>query len=147
MRCWGDNYFNVIARDHAKLGASAIRHPRPIAELPPAAELVLGESHACARLVDGTVRCWGTDDGDLGLGTPLPPGPPGVTDGPMPVLGLGGVTALSGYGHLCAITGGSVSCWADYDRGNGDPRDAGSRAPVAVPGWAGALQLADGGNL
>ncbi len=148
VRCWGNNYFNVISNQHAALGRSAILKPHPIAELPPAAELVLGEAWGCARLRDGTVRCWGTDDGDLGLGTPLPPGPPPHTERPMPVVGLAGVTALSGHGHLCArVTDGTVSCWADYDRGNGDPRDAGSRAPVVVPGFAGALELADGGNL
>ena len=66
----------------------------------------------------------------------------------MPVLGLRGVVSLTGYGHLCALLADkTVPCWADYDSGNGDPRDAGSRAPVVVPGFASAVQLADGGNL
>lgn len=148
MRCWGDNRFNVISNQHSDLGHSSIRRPQVIPNLPPVAEVGVGESYACARLEDGTVRCWGTDDGDLGLGTPLPPGPPPRTDKPMPVLSLAGVASLSVNGHVCALLGDkSVSCWADYDSGNGDPRDAGSRAPVVVPGFAGALQIADGGNL
>ena len=148
VRCWGDNQFNVIAKDFAPLGQSAIRRPRIVIDLPPVAEVVVGPAHACARLDDGTVRCWGTDDGTLGLGTPLPPGPPPGTERPMPVLGLRGVVSLSSYSHLCALLSDkSVTCWADYDRGNGDPRDAGSRAPVVVPGFANAVQIADGGNL
>lgn len=148
VRCWGSNSFNVISNDFAPLGASAVRRPKIILNLPPVAEVVLGPAHACARLDDGTVRCWGTDDGDLGLGTPLPAGPPPRTDKPMPVLGLSGVTSLTSYRHLCALRDDkSVPCWADYDRGFGDPRDAGSRAPVVVPGFAGAVQVSDGGNL
>lgn len=148
VRCWGDNRFNVISNQHSDLGHSDIRRPQVIPNLPPVAEVGVGEAYACARLEDGTVRCWGTDDGDLGLGTPLPPGPPPRTEKPMPVLGLSGVASLSVNGHVCALLGDkSVTCWADYDRGNGDPRDAGSRAPVVVPGFAGALQIADGGNL
>lgn len=66
----------------------------------------------------------------------------------MPVLGLRGVVSLSSYQHLCALLADkTVACWADYDRGIGDPRDAGSRAPVVVPGFTGAVQIADGGNL
>lgn len=148
VRCWGNNAFNVISNQHSELGRSAIRRPQVIPNLPPVAEVGLGDSYACARLDDGTVRCWGTDDGDLGLGTPLPPGPPPHTEKPMPVLGLSGVASLSVHGHVCALLGDkSVTCWADYDRGFGDPRDAGSRAPVVVPGFAGALQISDGGNL
>ena len=148
VRCWGDNRFNVISNDFAPLGATAVRRPKVIANLPPAAEVVVGPAHGCARLDDGTVRCWGTDDGTLGLGSPLPPGPPPGTDKPMPVLGLTGVVSLTSYRHICALLADkSVPCWADYDRGSGDPRDAGSRAPVVVPGFANAVQIADGGNL
>lgn len=147
VRCWGDNYFNVISPQFAPLGETAMARPTPVSNLPPAAQIVLGDSYGCARLGDGSVRCWGTDAGDLGLGTPVPPGPPPHTEAPMPVLGLGGVQSLSGFGHLCAsLADRSVRCWADYDGGNGDPRDSGSRVPVVVPEFAGALQLADGGD-
>ncbi|CAN5228205.1 hypothetical protein BH09MYX1_BH09MYX1_49810 [soil metagenome] len=148
VRCWGDNQYNVISNEDSSLARPSFRRPQMIANLPPAAEVALGPSYACARLVDGTVRCWGTDDGDLGLGTPLPAGPPPHTETPMPVLGLTGVTALSIFDHVCALLDSkAVTCFGDYDRGVGDPRDAGSRVPVVVPGFAGALQIADGGTL
>ncbi len=149
VRCWGENEFNVVSpvrvgmmEDHVFSG------PVAIVDLPRAAQVVVGEAHACARLEDGTVSCWGTDDGTLGLGSALPPGPPPSTDKPMPVLKLHGVTDLSSNGHLCALlSDASVTCWHDYDSGTGDPRDKGSRAPVVVPGFADAVQIADGGNI
>lgn len=148
MRCWGDNQFNVITPDFAPLGETGIPKPKVVANLPPVAEIALAGSYACARVTDGTVRCWGTDDGELGLGTPLSPGPPSRTPKPMVVLGLSEVVSLSAHNHVCALARDrSVRCWADYDRGNGDPRDAGSRSPVVVAGFAGALELSDGGNL
>ncbi|MEO9231891.1 MAG: hypothetical protein ABI421_01045 [Polyangiaceae bacterium] len=149
VRCWGDNSFNVIS---PILSGALENHlfpsPVAIADLPRVAQVVVVEASACARLEDGTVRCWGTDDGTLGLGSPLPPGPPPSTDKPMPVLKLQGVEDLSGHSHLCALfADASVSCWHDYDSGNGDPRDKGSRAPVVVPGFANAVQIADGGSI
>ncbi len=148
VRCWGNNQFNVISNEFARLGETGVPKPRVVRDLPPAVEIALGSAYACARLADGTLRCWGMDDGDLGLGTPLPPGPPPHTERPMPVLGLSDVVSLSARNHVCAVSSDrSVRCWADYDRGNGDPRDAGSRSPVVVSGFAGALQISDGGNL
>jgi hypothetical protein len=149
VRCWGDNGFNVVSP--VEVGAmenQAFPRPVAIADLPRTAQVVLVEASACARLEDGTVRCWGTDDGTLGLGSPLPPGPPPVAPRPMPVLGLKNVVDLAGRRHLCALLAdASVTCWHDYDSGSGDPRDAGSRAPVVVPGFANAAQIADGGTL
>ena len=149
IRCWGDNGFNQI--DFEPSGAMedhAVRRPKTITGLPRAAKVVVGPAHACALLEDATVRCWGSDDGALGLGTPDPPGPPPITPQPMLVLGLKGVVDLVGKNHLCAILGdASVSCWHDYDSGAGDPRDAGSRSPVKVPLFAHAVQLGDGRNV
>jgi alpha-tubulin suppressor-like RCC1 family protein len=149
VRCWGDNSFNVISpTDSAPMENHLFPSPVAIADLPRVAQIVIVEASACVRLEDGTVRCWGTDDGTLGLGSALPPGPPPSTEKPMPVLKLQGVAVLSGHSHLCALlSDASVTCWHDYDSGNGDPRDKGSRAPVVVPGFANAAQIADGGNI
>ena len=149
VRCWGDNSFNVISpNDSAPLENHFFPSPVAIADLSRVVQVVVVEASACARLEDGTVKCWGTDDGTLGLGSPLPPGPPPSTEKPMPVLKLQGVADLSGRSHLCALlTDASVTCWHDYDSGSGDPRDKGSRAPVVVPGFANAAQIADGGNI
>lgn len=79
-----------------------------------ATQLVAGGDHFCARMNDGTVRCWGGDSfGALGgsMATEMPDG--GVAVGV--VQGLGGVTQLSaGGGTTCARTeDGGVHCWGD----------------------------------
>jgi hypothetical protein len=65
-------------------------------------------SHACARLGDGTVRCWGGNAmGQIGDGTTM--------DRPTPTLvsGLGGVAEIVvGRAHTCSrLNDGGVRCW------------------------------------
>ena len=96
---------------------------------------------ACASLVSGGVKCWGSNtDGQLGNGTS---GPGQFSAVPVDVLDLGsGVSALSlggengqGRGHTCALmNAGSVNCWGDnFQRqlGNGT-WNGGSDTPVPV---------------
>ena len=76
------------------------------------ASSVAGQS-SCARLVDGTVRCWGRDDTyELGSGVPLQ----GV---PLEVVGATDATSVAtGASHACAIVdGGSIVCWGAASSG------------------------------
>src|SRR5262245_11841162 len=70
--------------------------------------IATGVSHTCARLADGTVRCWGFNAvGQLGDGT--------TTDRqtPVAVTGLTAVAELAaGSSHTCARrTDGTAVCW------------------------------------
>lgn len=121
VRCWG-------AAGAGRLGLPGVTTPigddEPAAAAPtvdvggPVAALTTGAEHTCARLLDGSVRCWGSNaSGQLGLGQPGTVGddetPASV--GPVPV---GGVTQslVAGWFHTCALLdGGSVRCWG---RGN-----------------------------
>jgi alpha-tubulin suppressor-like RCC1 family protein len=101
---------------------------------PCATQIVAGGAHFCARMNDGTVRCWGDDafgvlgkmpDPDLGGGDPTGPsdGKPGNDDAGGGDAGstvhlipdLGGVTQLSAAGAtVCArLKDGGVKCWGD----------------------------------
>ncbi|MBX3220022.1 MAG: hypothetical protein KF795_05840 [Labilithrix sp.] len=89
---------------------------------PCATELVAGGDHFCARMSDGTVRCWGDDTfGALGAGEPGDPDDPGDSKGAdggttaRVVADLGGVTQLSAAGGTtCArVDDGGVRCWGD----------------------------------
>ncbi len=99
-----------------------------------AVQLVAGENHFCARMSDGTARCWG-DNAKGSLGTSdagtAPDGAwigdAGADGGTVPgtgfvvstVVGLEGATQLSAGGTTtCAlVTDGGVSCWGGNDRG------------------------------
>ena len=77
---------------------------------PCAVELVAGESHFCARMNDGRVRCWGDDYwGQLGRAAA-----PGRDAGALPpVVGLSNAVQLSaGARSTCALLAdGAVQCW------------------------------------
>ncbi len=114
--------------------------------------LVAGAAHACARLTDGGLRCWGRGtDGQLGVGTTMSAALP-LT----PTLGNGAAARLAaGAAHTCAVDDnvGGVWCWGRGAEGQlgvgpvgvGQPvTDADTRAPLAVPGLANARALATG---
>lgn len=82
--------------------------------------LTAGDSHVCALMNDavdqGSVWCWGRNDGDAKTVGPL-----GVTEGviwgsaiPLKVLGVTGAISLdAGDDHNCVVMNGgnTVSCW------------------------------------
>lgn len=100
--------------------------------------------HVCARLVDGSVWCWGTNesgevgDGSLEATRPLPSRVPGVT----------AAYVAAAWSRSCAIDpDGRVWCWgANSGRCIADDARAVVRAPEAVPfpGRVTALTLGPG---
>jgi alpha-tubulin suppressor-like RCC1 family protein len=91
--------------------------PRPESALPLVTQVDVSESISCARLSNGTARCWGfEEDGSLGNG------PAGSVQGhPVTVLStsgsgpLTGVTQVAvGFRNACAVlTSRQVRCWGD----------------------------------
>ncbi|UQA62196.1 RCC1 domain-containing protein [Polyangium aurulentum] len=99
------------------------------------AQFALGGAHSCARLEDGTARCFGAegrlgDDGVLVHVTAL----------------LGAHDVALGEAHSCALGGGGVvACWGANTFGQlGDGGTESRSAPTAVPGLAGATRIAAG---
>lgn len=128
--CWGSNVFGESAQP---AGVREVLVPTRVAGLGPAVEVDTGQNHACARLQDGTVWCWG------GAG-PLGDGAYTQRHAPVQVSGLAGATALAvGQNHNCArVAGGAVQCWGSTG-GRG-----GGRVATAVPGLAGVTDLRAG---
>jgi len=134
------------------------------AGVPQGIQLAAGANHTCARLDDGSVKCWGANDfGQLGLGdTQRRGGGPGEMGTNLPAVDLGpGRTAFqlaSGSNHTCArLDNGAVRCWGlniagqlglgdSLSRGDG-PGEMGTNLPVVDlgPGRT-AIDLA-AGNL
>ncbi|MCZ4618445.1 RCC1 domain-containing protein, partial [Rhodococcus qingshengii] len=105
-----------------------------------ATALSAGDSHSCAMVVGGTVKCWGSNWwGQLGDGTTR-------TDRltPVDVVGVPGATAVSaGWVHSCAVVaGGTVKCWGtNWDGALGDGTTTNRLTPVDVVGVSGATAL------
>jgi alpha-tubulin suppressor-like RCC1 family protein len=82
---------------------------------PCATQLAAGESHFCALLSDGTVRCWGDNfRGALGMGSSTPRYQP-----PVAVVGITDATQISAaLTTTCVRTaGGGVKCWGQNAQG------------------------------
>ena len=95
-------------------GTRASATPVDVHELPRVAEIALGGSRSCARLLDGTVRCWGERRAGFRSNTivsdSVPVDVPDVHDA---------VGIAVGPSLACArVRNGSVRCWGDVgDRG------------------------------
>ena len=78
---------------------------RDVPGLTDAAEIAAGYRHTCARLVNGTVRCWGEDRfGEVG-NSPTPREVPGVTNV---------VEITEGVKHTCGrLRDGTIRCWGE----------------------------------
>ena len=124
VKCWGDNGLGVLGiGDTFDRG----RIPGQMGDALPAVALgtgrtavglAVGESHACALLDDGHVKCWGYNGlGELGVGDTTNRGADNAAMGdalPAVALGTGRtVVAVTSAGrHTCALLDdAAIKCW------------------------------------
>ncbi|CAE7299285.1 HERC4, partial [Symbiodinium sp. KB8] len=130
VKCWGTNSYGSLGlgtTDHMGDGSSEMGDHLPAVALGTgrsAVDVVPGGWHTCARLDDGSVKCWGSNNqGQLGLGTTVQMGDGSNEMGdhlPAVALGTGrsAVEMAAGWGHNCArLDDGSVKCWGNNDNG------------------------------
>jgi alpha-tubulin suppressor-like RCC1 family protein len=150
VTCWGDNSVSQHGRGgggEPAPGKVRPAPPKPLASvrgLKDAAEIALGEAHACARLTSGGVRCWGDNtQGQLGDGTTKSkPAPAEIKD-------LTGAAALAlGTAHACALLqDGTVRCWGSNAHGQlGDGTTTSRPTPAPVSGLEGAKAISARGD-
>lgn len=122
VKCWGaNNYGQLGLGDTADRGdgPNEMGDHLPVVDLGTdrrATAISAGEWHTCAVLDGGDVKCWGVNNGRLGLGDTARRG-----DGPnemgdrLPRVDLGSgrtATAVVAARHTCAILDhGDVKCW------------------------------------
>ena len=118
-----------------------------------ATAIAVGASHACLRVVDGTLRCFGSNEsGQLGTGTtgsePSDGGASAPPDAPRLVPGIAKVAEIAAGGaHTCVrLEDTSVRCWGANDFGQlGDATKTARPSPVILAGVRNVLGLAAGG--
>jgi alpha-tubulin suppressor-like RCC1 family protein len=130
VRCWGAN-------ERGQLGDRTTERrslPVAVAGLPPtvAIEAGAGADHTCALTVEGTVWCWGANEGgSLGVASNVE-----FRSSPVQIQGLPGpvsTIAVSEF-NACAITDeGAAYCWGDPEvLGRSTIFDSGSTEPVLM---------------
>ena len=111
VRCWGKNTHGQLGRGTLVSSVYAVPVVGIDGVAARARSVSVGTAHACAALVNGSVRCWGWNSaGQLGDGT--------IVQRPSPVVvkvsastWLAGVTTVSaGDQHTCAIIGTGAGC-------------------------------------
>jgi len=127
IKCWGINQFGGLGD-----GTMTDRNsPVDVVGISGAVHVVAMNQDTCALFPGGTAKCWGANQyGNLGNGSTAY-----SSLIPVDVVGLSGITALSGTEHrLCALlAGGTVKCWGSNDRGGlGDGSTNDSLHPVTV---------------
>lgn len=141
VRCWGWNEYGQLGVDLD--GRMNKLSPTIIPGLTDVAELAAGIEHTCARLIDGSVRCWGWNaNGQVGDAAA-----PGGALAPRLVPGLSNVAGLAaGSRHTCAhLADGTVRCWGSNDMGQlGDGTTEERHSPVAVADLQGVTKLVAG---
>jgi alpha-tubulin suppressor-like RCC1 family protein len=105
--------------------------------------IAAGWFHVCAISVDGSVKCWGSNDhGQLGDGTS------NDSETPVAVGNVSGAIAITaGAQHTCVVlSDGTAQCWGDNTSGELGLGYTTTdwRSPVAVPGLSGAVSITAG---
>ena len=147
--CWGRNAFGEVGDNTTNQRQMAVQvHISANTNLTNAVEIAIGTNHSCARLSDGTARCWGYNlYGEVGDNTTANRSVATLVVGASGSGTLGGITDLSsGRFHTCAlISDSTVYCWGYNNHGQlGDGTIANRSLPVRAGNIANALMVTAG---
>ncbi len=142
--CWGSNFYQQLGSERTTViegdtiiesGLMSSGIPLQISGLSDVTAVSAGESHSCALLANGGVRCWGNGAyGQLGHGSRV------GSATPVAVSGLSTAVAISAGGfNTCALLqDGAVSCWGNSNTSIEE------LVPALVAGLSGVTALSAG---
>lgn len=143
VRCWGRNSSGRLGDGTGtdRSLPTAVRDVDNAGPLVGVTQISVGSDHACARLGNGEVRCWGENSqGQLGSGSETPSSLPVVVsnpDGTGPLTDV--VQVAAGESTTCAtLTNGEARCWGTY---TGSGTSAERTRPVPVLDTTGSAPL------
>ncbi|MCB1560718.1 MAG: hypothetical protein KDI75_06450 [Xanthomonadales bacterium] len=142
-RCWGNNFTGQLGIDKKTFSTRAVDVFALGGEV---RQISAGSGHTCARLVDGGLKCWGSNQfGQLGVlpigrSVPIPTATPGLA-GDVDFISAGG-------GYTCSLLNpGGVNCWGfNYQGQLGNRSTEDSVSPVAAVGLANDVQTVEAGD-
>ncbi len=125
VRCWGDGANGRLGYvDENDIGDDETADAGGVVDIGgPVAKLALGDSHGCALLESGNIRCWGANhSGKLGFGLdPLDNVGDDETPASQGNVPLGGrvvIDVSAGLDNTCAaFEDGAVRCWGSDEFG------------------------------
>jgi len=139
-KCWGDNSGGQLGDGSTTPSLTPIQVSGLTSGV---IGVAVGNSHTCALITGGSVKCWGTNStGQLGDGSIAPHLTPAAVTG----IASGATAIVAGAAHTCALVSGGVKCWGANSAGQlGDNSTMQRLAPVAVSGLAsGVVAIAAG---
>ncbi len=143
VKCWGNNDSGTMGDGTAGPLTYKVL-PVSVSGITTATAISGVQSHMCALLSGGTVKCWGWNlNGSLGDGTP------NDATTPVSVSGISTATAVSaGRSQSCALLDdGTVKCWGRNSSGQlGTGTTTSSLVPVSVVGLTDAVAVSAGGD-
>lgn len=143
VKCWGRDSFAECGTGTAL--AAGRSTPVTVAGVSGVVQVGGGDGYTCARLADGTAKCWGRDTGDrLGNGGSDADSPTPVNV-PLTAVAAGVFDVSLDHEHGCAVASDGVAkCW-----GRSNDGQLGGTSIVSVPATttnAAYLTLVDHGS-
>ncbi|MFH1263914.1 MAG: hypothetical protein V1495_10800 [Pseudomonadota bacterium] len=145
MKCWGWNDFGQLGNGNAlSQSVPVFVKVNGINNLTNVSAITAGYMHTCARLTDGTMKCWGSAaDSQLGNGRTS-----GYSTVPVAVSGITTATdAITAHHvHTCArLADNKVKCWGSNMKGElGNNTITRSATPVSVSSISNASAVSAG---
>jgi alpha-tubulin suppressor-like RCC1 family protein len=133
--CWGWNMNGQLGDGTMTDRSTPVEVMAGIAPLTGIAEIEMGEQHACARMLDSTVWCWGLNDrGQLGDGTTTRSLQPVHVHANASAIYSGAMGLMVSYQHDCVWdSAAKLECWGANERGEiGNNSVSDVPYPVAV---------------
>ncbi|MFA5392802.1 MAG: DUF2341 domain-containing protein, partial [Candidatus Paceibacterota bacterium] len=142
-KCWGNNY------DTGKLGVgyfTGLRDtPASVLGIENAVSITVGYGYTCARIIDGSFKCWGANVyGQLGDGS---------TENRAVAVAVSGIAGaieiIPGDHHTCALfPDGSLKCWGRNNYGQlGDGTTTDSLTPINVGSYNSGVRYSKVGGF
>jgi alpha-tubulin suppressor-like RCC1 family protein len=151
VTCWGLDNAGQLGRPGAVLRPDGSAAPALVPGLDAVVQIDAYNFTTCALRVDGSVWCWGRDDGGmLGAGSRTLERMGSEHSGsstPAPVTGLSDAILVAvGGDHVCAVTAsGRAFCWGSNESGQlGDGTKERRTAATLVKGLEHVAQIAVG---